>query len=59
MWQEDEQASQKQRDWNEVDGENQEVDSSSSDGDSAVIECDTYIINDSSSVTTQITAACN
>jgi len=28
MWQEDEQGSQRQRDWNEVDGENlQEVDS--------------------------------
>jgi len=27
MWQENEQASQRQRDWNEVDGENWEVDS--------------------------------
>ena len=27
MWQEHEQASQRQRDWNEVDGENYEVDS--------------------------------
>jgi len=27
MWQEHEQGSQRQRDWNEVDGENQEVDS--------------------------------
>jgi len=25
MWQEHEQASQRQRDWNEVDGENQDV----------------------------------
>jgi len=27
MWYEQEKASQRQRDWNEVDGENQEVDS--------------------------------
>jgi len=27
MWQEHEQASQRQNEWNEVDGENQEVDS--------------------------------
>jgi len=27
MWQEHEQGSQRQRDWNEVDGENKEVDS--------------------------------